>query len=67
MGKEIVPVTNHKIGFSTHACVNGILREQVAEDGICCIGGNTANVIARVQILDADWNIMLFNFFYALL
>ena len=61
MGKEIVPVANQKIGFSAHAGVNGILRKQVAKDCICSIGGNATNVIARVQILDADWQVMLFK------
>ena len=61
MGKEIVPVANHKICFTAHAGVDGILRKQVAKDCICSIGGNAANVIARVQILDANWQVMLFE------
>ena len=49
-----MPVADEHIGLARHARMNGHPGHLVAENPVSRIGGDAANVIARVEVLQID-------------
>ena len=50
----VVPVADQHVGLSRHARVNGHPSHLVAQDPVSRIGGDAADVVARVDVLQVD-------------